>query len=135
MSNGDAAATFLNLVLNMNPSLRFDDRVSVKMVSRLLSTFELEIKDKKIIDYDWLLETVAGALQLPARVVEPFVEMYATAYVAINGRKFTKMCYSCRRSHNLDEIQQCGMRDSSVVKTAIGLVVVDDNENISSVKN
>lgn len=132
---GRAVEQFYKLVLDMNPILRSDERVNVAMVTQFLNTFETEIGSKQLVNYDLLLEKICDILALPERVVEPFMELYATAYFTMNGRKFIRICHSCGKAHSLDEIQRCSVRDSSVVKTAVGFVLVDDSEDLSSIKN
>lgn len=132
---GQAVETFYKLVTTMNPALCADKRVSVAMVSDFLQLFEKEVGKKTLINYDLLLENLSEKLKLPEALIEPFLEMYASAYFAMTNRKFIRLCRSCGTAHNLEDIQQCGVRDSAVVKTAIGIVLVDDSEDLSQVKN
>jgi hypothetical protein len=130
-----AVETFYTLVISINPFLSSDKRVNPDMVRNLLLLFEEEINNQNLINYDSILEVVSKKLNLPGFIVEPFLEMYATAYFTMTDRKFIRICKTCGGAHNLHDIQQCGMRESAVIKTAIGIVLVDDKEDLTQVKN
>ena len=126
---------FYKLVTDMNPFLISDERVNIKMVEKVLDCFDQKIDKKNTIDYDWLLQEVCQTIDLPKKLIEPFLEMYATGHFVISDHQFVRSCSSCGKTHSLTNLSQCRFLDSMVIKTAIGIVLLDGSENKTTLNN
>lgn len=126
---------FYKLVTDMNPFLNSDERVNERMVERVLDCCDRNIEEKPTVDYDWLLQEICLALGLPENLVEPFLEIYATGHQAISDHQFVRRCNSCGNTHSLTDLRYCRRLDSMVVKTAIGIVMLDEPDIHSAANN
>jgi NADH:ubiquinone oxidoreductase subunit E len=131
---GTEVEKFYDTVLMLNPRLKKEPRINPVVVEQLLATFNKNVKRKKTIDYDELLAAIAKQLNLPAELVEPFVEVYVTAFIAMSDRKFTRLCGNCHQTHAMTSTDCMGKKDL-IVKTKAGFVVVDGEDRPGRFKN